>query len=89
MSFSFAQPEFDLSVVQWRRRILLACIILVIGFLLPFVCAVWLHTNPLLYAQIEHAGIFLIFVAMPGERGARCILEDIRRLFSSRLDPIR
>ena len=66
MSLSFAQPELDLSAVQWRRRILLACIILVIGFLLPFVCAVWLHTNPLLYAQIEHAGIFLIFVAIAG-----------------------
>ena len=36
------------------------------GLLLLFVCAVWLHTNPLVYSQIEHAGIFLIFVAIAG-----------------------
>lgn len=66
MSLTFTQPEIDLSTVQWRRKIVLASVALLIAILLPFVCAVWLHTNPLLYAQIEHAGIFLIFVAIAG-----------------------
>lgn len=66
MSLTFSQTELDLSAVQWRRRVVLAFSILIVTVLLPFVCAVWLHTNPLLYAQIEHAGIFLIFVAIAG-----------------------
>lgn len=66
MSLTYAQNEIDLSTVQWRRRIALGIAILFLGLLLPFVCAVWLHTNPLVYSQIEHAGIFLIFVAIAG-----------------------
>lgn len=66
MSLTFNQPEIDLRAVQWRRRIALGVAILFLGFLLPFVCAVWLHSNPLFYAQIEHAGIFLIFIAIAG-----------------------
>ncbi|HRK69547.1 MAG TPA: methyltransferase, partial [Hyphomonas sp.] len=66
MSLTYAQNEIDLSIVQWRRRIALGIAILFLGLLLPFVCAVWLHTNPLVYSQIEHAGIFLIFVAIAG-----------------------
>ena len=66
MSLTYNQPEIDLRAVQWRRRIALGVAILFLGFLLPFVCAVWLHSNPLFYAQIEHAGIFLIFIAIAG-----------------------
>lgn len=66
MTLIYTQPDRDLRAVQYRRRIILGISILLIGFLLPFVCAVWLHTNPLFYSQIEHAGIFLIFVAIAG-----------------------
>lgn len=66
MSLTYNQPEIDLRAVQWRRRIALGVAILFLGLLLPFVCAVWLHSNPLFYAQIEHAGIFLIFIAIAG-----------------------
>ncbi|WP_334151131.1 methyltransferase family protein [Hyphomicrobium sp.] len=66
MTLTYTQPARDLSAVQYRRRIILGVGIFLICFLLPFVCAVWLHTNPLFYSQIEHAGIFLIFVAIAG-----------------------
>jgi protein-S-isoprenylcysteine O-methyltransferase Ste14 len=66
MSLSYSLPDLDLRAVQWRRRIVLAIVILFVALMLPFVCAVWLHTNPLLYAQIEHAGILLIFIAICG-----------------------
>lgn len=66
MSLSFSLPDLDLRAVQWRRRIVLAIVSLFVALLLPFVCAVWLHTNPLFYAQVEHAGILLIFIAIFG-----------------------
>lgn len=66
MSLSYADPGPDLKAVQWRRRIVLAVATLFVAILLPFVCAVWLHSYPLIYAQIEHIGIFLIFVAIAG-----------------------
>ena len=66
MSLTYNQPEIDLRAVQWRRRVALGIAIFLLGLLLPFVCAVWLHSNPLFYAQIEHAGIFLIFIAIAG-----------------------
>jgi hypothetical protein len=51
MSLTFTQPEIDLSTVQWRRKIVLASVTLLIAILLPFVCAVWLHTNPFICAN--------------------------------------
>lgn len=66
MSIIYAQPEDDLSAVQWRRKLVLATLAFSVCILLPFVCAVWLHTHPLFYAQIEHAGILLIFIAIAG-----------------------
>lgn len=66
MSLTFTQTSINLRRVQWRRRLTLAVLALGVAFSLPFVCAIWLHTNPLLYAQIEHVGILLIFIAVFG-----------------------
>ncbi len=66
MTLAYSQPPEPLRRVQLKRRILLAALILGAAFFLPFVCAVWLHSYPLFHAQIEHAGIFLIFAAIFG-----------------------
>lgn len=58
--------NIELRAVQFRRRKLLASLIVMICFLLPFVCAVWLHSNPLFYSQVEHFGILLIIIAIAG-----------------------
>lgn len=55
-----------LRAVQFRRRMVLAALISMICFLLPFVCAVWLHSDPLFYSQVEHVGILLIFIGIAG-----------------------
>lgn len=61
-----SRPATPLQRIQFQRRIVLAAIMLGTVFLLPFVCAVWLHSAPLFHAQIEHVGIFLIFIAIFG-----------------------
>ncbi len=66
MTLSYTQPSTRLRRVQLNRRILIALLMLSAAFFLPFVCAVWLHSAPLFYAQIEHVGIFLIFIAIFG-----------------------
>lgn len=58
--------EVELSPVQWKRRLAIAFLIAIAAVSAPFVCAIWLHTNPLFYAQVEHAGIFLIVIAIAG-----------------------
>ena len=66
MTLSYTQPTARLRRVQLNRRILIAALMLGAAFFLPFVCAVWLHSAPLFHAQVEHVGIFLIFVAIFG-----------------------
>lgn len=66
MSLTFSTPAANLSAAQFRRRLVLALFVSGGVFFSVFACAVWLHTSPLFYAQIEHAGIFLIFVAIAG-----------------------
>ena len=73
--------NIELRAVQFRRRKLLASLIVMICFLLPFVCAVWLHSNPLFYSQVEHFGILLIIIAIAGRTLALCTLADTRRKY--------
>lgn len=66
MTFVFTQPTVPMRQIQLRRRIVLAVLMLSTAPLLPLVCAVWLHSYPLIHAQIEQAGTFLIFTAIFG-----------------------
>lgn len=66
MNVSMSLPNNSLQQVQTLRKISLAILGLGVAFLLPFVCSVWLHTNPLFYSQIDHVGILLIFISIIG-----------------------
>ncbi|WP_072385479.1 isoprenylcysteine carboxylmethyltransferase family protein [Hyphomicrobium sp. CS1BSMeth3] len=66
MYSSSSIPPLRLGNVQALRRQVLVLFMSVLAVALLFVCSIWSHTHPLIYATIEHIGILLIFVCIFG-----------------------